>query len=87
MLAAPKQRTEIVQFDSRVLENFRLPEGQVPRRPNQQILGPDEMRKKKKVRWSTNSSAISSHDQQKPHVDDGLVVQSSTGATIKLQGQ
>jgi hypothetical protein len=48
MLAAPKQRIEIAPFDSRVLENFRLPAGQVPHR-NQQILGADEMRKKKKA--------------------------------------
>lgn len=50
MLAAPKQRVEIAPFDSRVLANFRLPEGQVLHRTNQQTVGADEMRKKKKVR-------------------------------------
>ena len=49
MLAAPKQRIEIAPFDSRVLENFRLPGGQVPHRANQQILVADEIRKKKKA--------------------------------------
>ena len=49
MLAAPKQRIEIAPFDSRVLESFRLPGGQLPHRANQQILGADEMRKKKKA--------------------------------------
>jgi len=61
MLAAPKQRIEIAPFDNRVLENFRLPGGQVPHRANQQILGADEMRKKEK----------------KPHTDDGLAAQSN----------
>lgn len=49
MLAPPKQRVEILQFDTRTLENFRLPEGQTPFRPNQQLQGTDETRKKKKV--------------------------------------
>jgi len=69
MLAAPKQRIEIAPFDSRILENFRLPAGQVPHRANQQIPGADEMRKKKK----------------KPHTEDGLAAQSNATIKLQEQ--
>lgn len=53
MLAPPKQRVEIAQFDTRTLENFRLPEGQIFHRSNQYPQGSDELRKKRKVRAQT----------------------------------
>jgi hypothetical protein len=90
MLAAPKQRAEITPFDSRVLENFRLPEGQVLHRTNHQIIGADEMRKKKKVcRYREFLVVVYSLAEQKPHEDGSVVplMQSNPAVAIKLQGQ
>lgn len=49
VFAAPKQRMDIVQFDMRTLEHFRLPEGQIVYK-NPSALDPEsEAKKKRKV--------------------------------------